>query len=527
MTVTSTPRIPGHEYLRPLGAGGYADVYAYRQANLGREVAVKVLKSSGLTAALRQQFVVEANTMAGLGSHPYIVQIFDVGQTEDGRPYLTMELYTGQSLAERAERRGPLPVHDVLRVGIQVAGAVQTAHHAGILHRDIKPANILLSGSGAPALSDFGIAGRGGEDDGDGDVGVSVPWSPPEVLVGASNGSWQSDVYSLAATLWHLLVGRPPFHAPGGDNGTVAMTGRIQNATRPSTGRPDVPATLDRLLRQAMAVAPGQRPATVREFGRALQAVEQELRLPRTELNLPDQEPATDWTQRRAASTTPDATRVKPRVVDPDGPAQHPDRTVRRPSGAGFGLRTPPAGTYQQARPYEPPPVDPVAAVRLPAEPLPDRTIQRPSARPTELAEPAATPAGRRSRRQVWTIAAVALVVAGGIGVAVSLGGSPPAGTPDAVPTDEARDQDPAAGLVGTPIVSVRRIGPNYHFSWQVDPAPQPGDSFVWRNLGTGEEKPVAGTSLNLPVSGGNICIEVSVRRANTPPSWSIKACGK
>ena len=152
-------------------------------------------------------------------------------------------------------------VEVVLRTVIQLACAVETAHRAGIIHRDIKPANVLVSQYGAPGLTDFGIAGRGGAAvDDDDDVGVSVPWAPPEVLFGQSNGDARADVYSLAATLWQLLVGRSPFEVPGGDNTAYALMPRIRANPAPSTGRADVPVSLERLLAQAMAKDPANRP---------------------------------------------------------------------------------------------------------------------------------------------------------------------------------------------------------------------------------------------------------------------------
>jgi hypothetical protein len=282
VSAADAPRIPGLDVVRPLGSGGYADVYLYEQQQPRMPVAVKVLKREGLTAAIRRQFVDEANTMAQLADHPYIVQVFRSEQTADGGAYLVMKYYPPPNLAVRskAERMG---VEEVLRTGIQLASAVETAHRAGIIHRDIKPANVLVSQYGQPGLTDFGIAGRGGHaEDVDEDVGVSVPWSPPEVLYGQSNGDARSDVYSLAATLWHLLVGRSPFEQPGGDNSAYALMPRIRAVPVPPTGRADVPVSLERLLAHAMAKSPESRPQTALELARGLQAVEQERRLPRT-----------------------------------------------------------------------------------------------------------------------------------------------------------------------------------------------------------------------------------------------------
>src|SRR5690606_10093967 len=141
----------------------------------------------------------EANLMAQLSAHPYIVSIFHADVASYDRPYFVMEYCSGPSLAERYKRE-PLSVVDVLRTGVRVAGAVATAHGAGILHRDIKPANILTNDYGWPALTDFGIssavddelplhtASLGGSatdtggDTGSQSVGMSVPWSPPEMF---------------------------------------------------------------------------------------------------------------------------------------------------------------------------------------------------------------------------------------------------------------------------------------------------------------------------------------------------------
>ncbi|KRE63586.1 serine/threonine-protein kinase [Nostocoides sp. Soil756] len=301
MSGAAGPDIPGLEFVRPLGSGGYADVYLYEQQQPRMNVAVKVLKRQGLTAAIRRQFVDEANTMAQLADHPFIVQVFRSDQTADGGAYLVMKYYPPPNLAQRAKAER-LSVEEVLRSGIQIASAVETAHRAGIIHRDIKPANVLVSQYGQPGLTDFGIAGRGGHaEDVDEDVGVSVPWSAPEVLYGQSNGDARSDVYSLAATLWHLLVGRSPFEQPGGDNSAYALMPRIRATPVPTTGRADVPVSLERLLSHAMAKNPDARPQTALELARGLQAVEREQRLPSTTVVVLDE------TGRSAVSALPQA----------------------------------------------------------------------------------------------------------------------------------------------------------------------------------------------------------------------------
>ncbi len=307
MSLTDAPDIPGLEFVRPLGSGGYADVYLYEQQSPRMNVAVKVLKRQGLTAAIRRQFVDEANTMAQLADHPFIVQVFRSEQTADGGAYLVMKYYPPPNLAQRAKAER-LSVEEVLRSGIQLASAVETAHRAGIIHRDIKPANVLVSQYGQPGLTDFGIAGRGGHaEDVDEDVGVSVPWSAPEVLYGQSNGDSRSDVYSLAATLWHLLVGRSPFEQPGGDNSAYALMPRIRATPAPTTGRADVPVSLERLLSHALAKNPDGRPQTALELARGLQAVEREQRLPATSVVVLDE---------TGRTTTADVPSARPGATD-------------------------------------------------------------------------------------------------------------------------------------------------------------------------------------------------------------------
>jgi serine/threonine protein kinase len=252
------------------------------------------------------RFTAEANAMAQL-EHPHIVPVYAAGVTPDGRPYLVMMYYPRASLSERVRGSGPLPVPEVLRIGIQIGSAVETAHRAGLLHRDIKPANVLTSQYDTPGLTDFGIAAQIAEVD-DEDTGVSVPWSPPEVLYATAPATARSDVYSLAATLWHLLVGRSPFEVPGGENATFAMMKRIRDFPAPATGRPGVPVSLDRLLRSAMAKDPAARPASALDLVRSLQSVEQELRFPRTPIVVADTAGPRDSDQRPATS---DATRVR------------------------------------------------------------------------------------------------------------------------------------------------------------------------------------------------------------------------
>jgi serine/threonine protein kinase len=309
------PHIAGLEFRRRIGTGGYADVFLYHETSLDRDVAVKVVRETGLSEDEASGFVAEAHAMAHL-AHPHIVPVFGVGRAAHGRPYLTMPFYPDGTLFDQA--RTPLAVPEVLKTGVQIGSAVAFAHGAGILHRDIKPHNILRNQFG-PALSDFGIAGTIA-DVSERTLGVSIPWSPPEVLLDTAAPSVASDVYSLSATLWHLLTARAPFeHA--GDTEAVLVR-RIHTEPLPPLGRADVPATLERLLRQSMAKDPGDRFSSMASFVHALQDVQRQMQLEPTDVVL--------VAGRRRAPVRIDGSvrdQADPDHADPD----RPGATRRRP----------------------------------------------------------------------------------------------------------------------------------------------------------------------------------------------------
>ncbi|RJT87547.1 serine/threonine protein kinase, partial [Cryobacterium melibiosiphilum] len=292
------PNLPGFSYVRVLGSGGFADVFLYDQNLPRRPVAVKVLLAGIVTDQVRQMFRAEADLMALLSSHPSILTVFQSSVSSDGRPYLVME-YCSSSLSQQY-RSAPLSVPDVLRIGIKIASAVETAHRAGVLHRDIKPSNILVTAYGHPVLSDFGIASTLNEAEKAEAVGLSIPWSAPEVLLDEVSGTIASEVWSLGATLYSLLAGRSPFEVPGSDNSTADLMGRIVRAKVAPIGRADVPARLDALLSRSMSRKPEARQRSVLELIRELQTVEADLGLAQTPLEVALE----DWAA--ATATDPD-----------------------------------------------------------------------------------------------------------------------------------------------------------------------------------------------------------------------------
>ncbi|MCR8672004.1 serine/threonine-protein kinase, partial [Agrococcus sp. HG114] len=330
---SAPPELPGYDYVSLLGSGGFADVFLYRQLLPSRQVAIKVLLPDAVNRELIENFRHEANVMAQLSTHPSIVTIYGAAVAPDGRPYLAMEYCPKPNLGVRY-RRDRFAVPEVLSLGVQIAGAVETAHRAGILHRDIKPANILVTAYNRPALTDFGIAtSAGGADDAS---GMSIPWSPPEAFADPPRSSPASDVFSLAATLSTLLAGRTPFELPGGSNTSVDLIDRIQRGEISPLARHDVPQRLESVLASAMDPDPGRRYASAMALGRALQQVEAEMALPVTPLDVLDDSLAPEAVDEEDGG----ATRIRGVVsIDPHagepgtavlaGPA--PDATIRRP----------------------------------------------------------------------------------------------------------------------------------------------------------------------------------------------------
>jgi len=282
MTLSPGSRLGPYEIVGPLGAGGMGEVYRAKDTRLGREVAVKVLPQH-LTESpeVRARFEREARTVSSL-NHPHICTLHDVGQ-EGTTDYLVMELVEGETLAARLERSA-LAMPEVLRLGIQIADALDRAHRAGVVHRDLKPGNVMLTRLGAK-LMDFGLAratGMAGPADGSGLTMTALTRSPtiaqPLTVEGSILGTFQymspeqlegkeadagSDLWALGCVLYESATGRKAFAGKS----QASLIGAIMNTEPPPMAEVAAmaPPALDRLVRACLTKDPEERIQTAHD----------------------------------------------------------------------------------------------------------------------------------------------------------------------------------------------------------------------------------------------------------------------
>jgi len=198
---------------RELGQGGMGTVYLAKDSGLNRYVALKILRSDlGEDPSFSIKFLEEVEVTASL-AHPNIIRVFTLGEQE-GRLYLVMEHLDQPSLEDSMQTKGKISEKEVLEIGIGIASALQFAHQeTGLIHRDIKPGNILFGRGNIPKLADFGLAAGARSALGQQDEIWGTPYyvSPERLL--REPEDIRSDIYSLGATLYHAIAGRPPFEA--------------------------------------------------------------------------------------------------------------------------------------------------------------------------------------------------------------------------------------------------------------------------------------------------------------------------
>ena len=258
-----------YEVEHELGRGGMAVVYLGRDLRHERRVAIKVFEHAGSMSGSGERFLREIRIAAQL-QHPNILPVFESGEA-DGLIYYVMPYVPGASLRERLEREGALPIAEAVRIGCEVAAALDHAHRAGIVHRDIKPDNIMLA-DGVAVVADFGIA-RAVEQSGtsltETGMAVGTPnYMSPEQATANPLIDGRADVYALGCVLYEMLAGAPPFSGP---TAQAVMARHTADQVPPlSTVRPEVPPALEYAVVKALAKLPADRWQSGREFADAM-----------------------------------------------------------------------------------------------------------------------------------------------------------------------------------------------------------------------------------------------------------------
>lgn len=282
MRLNPGTRLGPYEVISPLGAGGMGEVYRAKDTRLGRDVAIKVLPQHlSQNPEVHARFEREARTISSL-NHPHICTLHDVGREGDIE-FLVMELVDGETLAQRLEK-GALPVTEVLRLGIQIADALDRAHRAGIIHRDFKPGNVMLTRSGAK-LMDFGLARPTGMGGAAGTSGVTLAhlshsptvaapltaegtivgtflYMAPEQLEGKETDV-RSDLWAFGCVLYEMITGRRAFEGKS----QASLIGSIMHSTPAplETAAPMAPPQLDALIRACLTKDPEERIQTAHD----------------------------------------------------------------------------------------------------------------------------------------------------------------------------------------------------------------------------------------------------------------------
>jgi serine/threonine protein kinase len=258
--------------LREIGSGSAATVYEAEHLIVGKHVALKVLHTPSSTdEVMRERFVGEARAAAQIG-HANVVDIYDLGVSNRGVPYLVMELLHGETLEQILKRRGTVPPAEASEIMTQVLAGLGAAHGLGIVHRDLKPANIIVTypRPDAPLVKvlDFGIAkgvlGGSAQDD-EGLVGTPVYMAPEQALTG--DVDQRADVYAAGVILYEMLAGEPPFSGTTAEVVSKVIAGKFKDV---GAVNPALPRLLTLAITRAMSKDLGARIATAHEFARHL-----------------------------------------------------------------------------------------------------------------------------------------------------------------------------------------------------------------------------------------------------------------
>jgi serine/threonine-protein kinase len=255
---------------RILGRGGMGTVYEGQHVQMGRPVAIKVLRSHRRQHGSSAQRLAREAQIAGSLGHPHICQVYDMGYLEDGSPFVVMERLIGWTLAQRLSTEGALPLAQALLILEQTLSALHAAHHNGVIHRDIKPDNVFLTmdATGAPFVKvlDFGLAKLQQNRDSYTDPGVVLgtpAYMAPEQLLGLGADE-RTDIFACGVLLYETVTGRLPFE--GKDHAALCAAIAHASAPDPRLIRADTPVSVVELIKRALVKRPNGRFKDALEF---------------------------------------------------------------------------------------------------------------------------------------------------------------------------------------------------------------------------------------------------------------------
>ena len=358
-------------------------------------MAVKLLDDKVKDERTRVRFQRECLALGRLSGHPNIITVFGAGFSTKDRPYLLMEYMSQGSLADRRAAEGRMSWQDTVGYMIKIAGALETAHRAGILHRDIKPENILLSTYGEPMLADFGIARlQDAPATQTTAITTSVAHAAPEIFEGKQPAvSW--DVYALGSTMFTVLAGRYAFVHDSDDSLLPALS-RIATEPVPDLRDEGVPSEVCEIIEEAMAKASDDRYPSALEMGRAMQRSQKDLGVPLTPITVDGEPPlpAPPVAKPSWASVTPGGS-IDSRATAVVAPL--PDPVASSPV------------LPQVSQPFPAP-----AQAPVPVQPFPSAPLGPPGAAtssPFPAATPTGTPAAGSSNGALKAVLGVLIVV--------------------------------------------------------------------------------------------------------------------
>ncbi|HJZ13281.1 MAG TPA: serine/threonine-protein kinase, partial [Acidobacteriota bacterium] len=276
--------IAHYKIIRKIGSGGMGEVFEAQDTRLGRPVALKILPPEMAADPKRLRRFVQEAKAASMLSHPNITHIYEIGDLEDCK-FIAMELVIGQTLHEIL-RSGPFPIQQLLRIGLQIADALEEAHSKGITHRDIKPGNIMMTQKGHVKILDFGlakmewVAQENVEEISTrirtepGTLMVTVQYMSPEQALGMPIDH-RSDIFSVGAVFYEMATGQRAFSG----NTPAATIDKILHSQPDSIARlnPQVPAELERVICKCLRKKADERYQHVRDLAADLRATQGQL----------------------------------------------------------------------------------------------------------------------------------------------------------------------------------------------------------------------------------------------------------